>query len=185
MQWLRRILCYWAALSVTATITGSAYGQFESLRKLTQSTSSGKRIAHFKLKGDLVETPVHIPPLFGTEPPLSLRSLLARFREARHDDNVVAVVVDLQDAVMGLAQLEEVREALHKFAAVDKDVYVHADALTTLTYATATGASHISIVPTGELWLTGLYGEVPYLRGTLDKIGVMADFARKGKSISP
>jgi protease-4 len=147
---------------------------------LTQSASPGKKIAHFKIKGELVETPVRMPPLFGTEPPLSLKSLLARFKEARHDDNVVAVVVDLHESAMGLAQLEEIREAMGKFAAVDKEVYVHADALSTLTYAAATGASHVSVVPTGELWLLGLYGEMPYLRGTLEKIGVMADFEQCG-----
>ena len=81
---------------------------------------------------------------------------------------------------MGFAQLEEVCEAMRKFAAVDKEVYVHADALTTLTYAAATGASHISVVPTGEVWLMGLYGEMPYLRGTLEKIGVLADFEQCG-----
>ena len=38
----------------------------------------------------------------------------------------------------------------------------------------------ISVVPTGDLWLTGLYAESPYLRGLLDKIGVTPDFLHCG-----
>ena len=180
MRVSRNILGCVVALSVPLVLASAAPAQFESLRKLTQSSRPSKKIAHFKIKGELVETPMRIPSLFGSDPPLSLKSLLARFKEARHDSSIVAVLVDLQEATVGLAQMEEIREAIRKFAAVDKDVYVHADALSTLTYAVASGASHISVVPTGELWLMGLYGEMPYLRGTLDKIGVVADFEQCG-----
>ena len=27
------------------------------------------------------------------------------------------------------------------------------------------GASKVSVVPTGDLWITGFYGESPYVRG--------------------
>jgi len=73
-------------------------------------------------------------------------------------------------------QLEEIHQAMRAFSAADKEVFVHADALSTSTYAAATGASHISLVPTGDLWLVGFYGETPYLRGALDKIGCVPDF---------
>ena len=150
--------------------------QFDVLRNLGKSIQGGKQIAHFKIKGPLTETPNNMPPLFGGEPPLSLKSLLERFKEARHDNNVVAVVIDLQNAALGLAQLQEVHRAMRKFAAVDKEVFVHADSLSTITYAAATGASNISVVPTGDVWLVGLYGETPYLRGALDKLGCVPDF---------
>lgn len=152
----------------------------EALRTLRGDTDTAKQIAHFKIKGALTETPTNLPPLLGNEPPLSLKALLERFKEARHDDSIVAVVVDLQDAALGFGQLQEIHEALRKFAAVDKEVYVHADTLSTGTYALATGASHISIVPTGEVRLLGLYGEAPYLGGALDKIGCVADFEHCG-----
>ncbi len=161
-----------------------AYAQFEQLkRKITEAVSpkaEPKQIAYFKIKGELVETPVNMPPLFGEEPPLSLKGLLERFKEARLDSDVVAIILDVQEAQLGLGQLEEIHEALRKFAAVDKPVFVHADSLFTGTYALATGASHISIVPTGDVWLTGLYGETPYLRGMLDKIGCTPDIEQCG-----
>ncbi|MCH7995299.1 MAG: S49 family peptidase, partial [Planctomycetes bacterium] len=166
------------SLLITLSFSGSSLAQFETLRRLTGSgsDSSKKQIAHFKIKGRVAETPTRMPPLFGGERPVSMESLLARFRKARQDPNVVAVVVDLQNAAFGAAQLEEIHAALRKFDAVDKDVYLHADSLNMLTYAAATAASHISVVPTGDLWILGLYGETPYLRGLLDKIGVEPDF---------
>jgi len=69
---------------------------------------------------------------------------------------------------------------MRQFAAVDKPVYIHADTLQTVTYAAATGGSHISMVPTGDLWLMGFYGERPYLRGALDKIGWKPDIEHCG-----
>ena len=166
------------SLLITLSFSGSSLAQFETLRRLTGSGSDSpkKQIAHFKIKGRVAETPTRMPPLFGGERPVSMESLLARFRKARKDPNVVAVVVDLQNAAFGAGQLEEIHTALRKFDAVDKDVYLHADSLNMLTYAAATAASHISVVPTGDLWILGLYGESPYIRGLLDKIGVVADF---------
>ena len=160
-----------------------AAGQFDALRNLTRggdTKDQTKQIVYFKIKGALAETPVTMPPLFGGDPPVSLKSMLERFKEARLDNSVVAVIVDLQQAALGFAQLQEIHESLRKFAAVDKEVFVHADSLRMGTYAVSTGASHVSVVPTGDLWLIGLYGETPYLRGTLDKIGCVPDFEHCG-----
>jgi len=154
--------------------------QFEQLKKLTRSVSPTKTIAYFKLEGELVETPSSMPPLFGDKPPVSLKSLLERFKQARHDSNVAAIVVDLEEAQFGFGQLKEIHDALRQFSAVDKAVFVHADSLHNGTYAAATGASHISVVPTGDVWLMGLYGESPYLRGALDKLGFTPDFETCG-----
>ena len=47
-------------------------------------------------------------------------------------------------------------------------------------YALLCGATRLSVVPTADLWVTGLYGEAPYLRGLLDKLGVKPDFLTCG-----
>ncbi len=179
---LRRLRVFMFALA-SVVIAWPAQAQFDVLRKLGGAATEAppaKKVACFKIKGAVSETPVNMPPLFGGERPQSLKELLARFKEARLDNDVLAIVVDLQHARLGFAQLDELNTAMRKFRAVDKDVYVHADHLSNLTYTLATGASHISMVPTAEIWLTGLYGEAPYLRGTLDKIGALADFEHCG-----
>jgi len=162
------------------TLAPAASAQFDALRRLGQGTpaESKKKVACFKLKGELVETPMTIPPIFGGDQPQSLKGVLSRLKDARSDPNVVAVVIDVQEAQLGFGQLEELNAELRKFRVIDKPVYVHADYLTNLTYALAVGGSHVSLVPTGNVWLMGLYGETPYLRGTLDKIGAIPDFER-------
>lgn len=173
-----------ALLSLFAfSLVGStSFGQLDQLLGKFRGTAATptKKIAYFHLKGPIAETPVNMPPLFGDEPPPSMHDILERLKAARSDNNVVGVVFDLQDAQLGAGQLEELHAAMRKFAAVDKPVLVHADSLTTMTYAAATGASHISVVPTGDIWLTGLFGESPYVRGMLDKMGCTPDFEHCG-----
>jgi len=178
---MKNLRVYMASILAGLLIASTpATAQFGSSRKAGKKSESAKQIAYFSIKGALAETPVSMPPLFGGEPPQSLKGILERFKKARLDDNVAAIVVDFQEAALGQAQLSELHDALRKFAAVDKAVYVHADTLRTGSYALATGASHISVVPTGLVWLTGFYGESPYLRGMLDKIGCVPDFLQCG-----
>ena len=65
--------------SCTLAVSTNAFAQFDMLRKLTQSEKPKavtKQIAYFKIKGRLKETPTNLPPLFGSEPPQSLKGLL-------------------------------------------------------------------------------------------------------------
>ena len=61
-----------------------------------------------------------------------------------------------------------------------KEIYAHADSLSMREYVLLSGASRLSVVPTADLWVTGLFGEAPYLRGLLDKIGVKPEFLTCG-----
>ena len=81
---------------------------------------------------------------------------------------------------MTLPQAEEIRQRMADLRAAGKDVYLCADGLTMQDFVLAAGATEISVVPTGDLWLTGYYAESPYLRGLLDKISVTPDFLHCG-----
>lgn len=158
-----------------------AMAQLDFLKNISsQPPAPDKVVAYFDIRGPMPETPVGIPPLFASEAPMSLKELVEKFKEARTDPEVVAVVVNVQDAQLGLAQLQEVHGAISRIKASGKDVFINADSLTTATYALATAASRISIVPNGEVWLMGLYGETPYLKGLLDNMHVEADFEHCG-----
>lgn len=133
------------------------------------------KIAHFHLSGTLLETPQDDSFPLAMGKMTSLKSLLERLAEARDDDAVKALALTYDGMSMGFAQLQEVRQALLKFKAVDKRVFVHADSLSTGTYALLSAASDLSVVPTSDVWLIGLYAEQPYAKGLLDKIGVQPD----------
>jgi len=162
-------------LAMGFIVPGPAYGQFDALKRLTQRTPAPTvhKIAYFKIADTIVESPSPMPPIFGGAAPTSMKSLLSRFKKARQDSDVRAVVLDIGHSTLGAAQVEELHAALMSFRAVDKDVYVNSDTLTNWTYALSTAASHISLVPTGDIWLTGLYSESPYIRGALDKLGIV------------
>ncbi len=141
---------------------------------------SAKKIAHFHLSGALTETPQEDPFGLMAGKATSLESLLRRLAKARKDDSVKAVVLTTSGMSMGAAQIEELRDELNKFRAMDKRVFVHVDSLNTWQYALLSAASDLSIVPTADVWLTGMYGEGLYAKDLLTKIGCAADIIHIG-----
>ncbi len=165
------------ALLGLVLIVSVASGQIPGL---SGSGPTTPKIVHFSLSGRLLERPAGDVLMLTMKPPISLHELIERMKKARTDDAVKAVVVTFDKPIMGFAQLQEVREAIEQLKAADKEVYVHADMMNTGLYCLACSASHVSVVPTGDVWLTGLYSEAVYLRGLLDKIGVEPDFIQMG-----
>ncbi|HVX10870.1 MAG TPA: signal peptide peptidase SppA [Pirellulales bacterium] len=144
------------------------------------STASKNSVAVFRLRGDIVETPREGGILFATEHSISLKDLVARLTKAGDDEAVKAVVLSLEGAHPSISQAEEVRQVLSRVREKGKKIYAHVDELSMGDYALLAGVDRLSVVPTGDLWLTGLYGESPYLRGLLDKLGVQPDFLTCG-----
>jgi len=138
------------------------------------------KIAVFRLTGKLTESPVEESLFLGGASGTSLKDLVARIKKAGEDREVKAVVLIHEGGSLGSAQVEEVRDALARVKAAGKDIYAHADSLSMREYVLLSGASRLSVVPTADLWVTGLYGESPYLRGLLEKIGVTPDFLTCG-----
>lgn len=137
-------------------------------------------VAVFSLTGPIVETPAGDDFPFGSAGAVSLRDLVERLQKARDDRRVKAVALLVGSPSFSLAQVEEIRRAIDDLRAAGKGVYAHADSLSLRTYTLACGASKVSVVPTGDLWITGLYGESSYVRGLLDKIGVKPDYLTCG-----
>ncbi len=173
MTRIRQLIAVWLLMGLFVPVLSA---QIPGLGGMTDSA----QIVHFRLSGPMPERPAGETLSLNMRQPVSLHELTERMSKARFDDSVKAVVLTFESPSLGFAQLEELRKAIDLFRAVDKDVYVHADSLSTGLYALACSASSICVVPTGEVWLTGLYGESPYLRGLLDKIGVVPDFIQMG-----
>jgi len=169
--------CKWLVIAAIVPLltVPSALGQWKGSTEQSKS-----EIAVFKLSGPVTERPVDDTFSFGMDKSVSLRDLVARMKEARDADEVKAVVIMMESASIGLAQIEELRQVMSQIRAADKGIYVHADGLSLGSYALFAGASQISIVPTGDIWTIGFHAESPYIRGLLDKIGVTPDFVTCG-----
>src|SRR5207247_2089455 len=142
--------------------------------------ASGPTIAVFDFRGPVSESQVDDDIFNFDVQPTSLRELTKRIRAAGDDDSVKAVVLVPDHVMAGHGQLEELRQAIQDVRAKNKDVYVHADMVMMGDYLLYSGASRISVAPTGIIYVPGLHGEQPYLRGLLDKIGVKPDFIHCG-----
>ena len=139
-------------------------------------------VAVFRLSGPVTEAPMdEMLSLFGDVGGTDLRGLVSRLDKARQDNAVKAVVFTIDAFGPGASQVEEVRQAIDGLRAAGKDVYAHADSLSMTNFALVSGATRVSVVPTGNLWLMGLYGESPYVRGLFDKIGIKPDFLTCGE----
>ncbi|QEH34940.1 Protease 4 [Aquisphaera giovannonii] len=139
------------------------------------------KVAVFRLGGTVQETPTDDVFNFGGEASVPLQTLVSRMDKAAGDPAVKAVVILLESPTVGSSQVEELRQAIGRIRAAGKEVYAHADQIGGLGhYALLTAASTIAVTPTADLWITGLYGESPYLRRMLDKIGVKPDFMTCG-----
>jgi len=139
------------------------------------------RVVVFRLSGKLNETPREELFNLGDKTTAPLLTLVRRLDKAAADKEVKAVVILIDQVHPGKAQVGELRRALRRVVEAGKDVYAHADSISSLSqYALLSSAGTASATPTADLWATGIYAETPYLRGLLDKIGVEPDFLALG-----
>ncbi len=147
----------------------------------TKKVQSGNAtIPVFRLRGELHESPADDTFSFSGSGSLSLKDLVSRLSKAERDPEVKAVVLLSEGGSVGSAQKEELRQVIAQLRSAGKEIYVHADSLSMSEYVLMSGASRLSVVPTADLWITGLHGESPYVRGLLDWIGVKPDFLTCG-----
>lgn len=172
-------LCFAPAPAESRLDDNKAAPKQEKQEKKTE-TPTRVHVPVFKLSGGITESPQPEDfPLFGGAGGSTLKDLVARLKKAATDSTVKAIVL-LPEEGAGWAQTEELRQVLGQIRKAGKDIYVHADGFSMRDYLIAAGATRISVVPTGDLWITGLFGEGMYLRGMLDMLGVKPDYLTCG-----
>lgn len=134
----------------------------------------------FSLSKPYTELPVGDDLLLGMSGQESFQQLIARLKKVRDDDAVKAIVLLGGSTGLGRGQIEEVRKVMDQIKDAGKEIHAHVDQLTMRGYLLLSGASQLSVVPTGDIWMTGIYAESLHLRGLLDKIHVTPDFLTCG-----
>lgn len=145
----------------------------------TNAQVDKSKIAVFRLSGMLREAPSEFDWGFDVDQ-INLYELLERLSKAKKDPNLDAVVLLFDEAEIGWAQRQEIRDAVHDLKAADKTVYAYLEEVDARTYLLAAAASKVYVAPTGNLSILGLHLEQGYLKGLLDKIGVTADIEHIG-----
>jgi protease-4 len=110
-----------------------------------------------------------------------LRDLVAALREARTDDRVKAVALDL-DGFTGGGQtaLSDLSDAIRAVRSSGKPVLAYATGYTDDGYQIAAAASEVWLNPLGLVAIAGPGSQHLYYKGLLDKLGVTAHVYRVG-----
>jgi protease IV len=164
-------------------VTQNAVGQLEEARR--------RRRAPIVLELDLTEPLVDGVP----QDPVSaliarrrtpLRAVYEGLRRAGRDPKVKALVVKVggSRSPLAVARAQELRDAIVEFRERGKRVIAWAETFGeadrgTAPYLLAAGCDEIWLQPSGDVCLTGIGAEVPFVRGTLDKLGVTAELAQR------
>src|SRR5437763_1531281 len=117
--------------------------------------------------------------LVGAEP--TLRDVLDAIETAAGDPRVQVLLARVGDDELGLGKIQELRDAVAAFRAKGKFAMAYADSFGefgpgTRPYYLATAFDEIWLQPMGNVGLTGLYADAPFLKGTLDLLGVVPEF---------
>lgn len=115
---------------------------------------------------------------------IELRELIDAIDRAGKDRRIVALHADVSGVGLGLAQVQEVRNAIERFRASGKPAIAFAETFGEMSpgnaaYYLATSFDRIYLQPTGDCNLVGFHLEHPFLRGTFDKLGIVPRFGQR------
>jgi len=181
---MKRRTAWILAASVAAVALGAAgVGALALLlRGRGAPLVSGDSYLYLRLEGEVPEQPPREIAAFFERRPASLRTLVESLDRAARDSSVRAAIVRINALPdSGWAKVQELRQALERFRKSGKPVHAHIESAGNREYYLATACSKIYAVPTAILDVSGLAAEVSFFRGTLDKIGVEAQFEGVGK----
>jgi protease-4 len=117
--------------------------------------------------------------VFGARP--TLRDALDAVEAAGDDARVKVLLARVGEDGLGLANVQEIRDAVSTFRAKGKLALAFADSFGefgpgTRPYYLASAFDEIWLQPLGNVGLTGLYTDTPFLKGTLDILGIVPEF---------
>ena len=111
--------------------------------------------------------------IFGYKP--SFTDFLMALRKANKTPWIKGIFIEFQGPGLSFAQVEELRSVLEK---IEKPKVFYAEELDMKGYYLATVADKIVLAPTGSIFIPGFYIRKLFFKGTLEKLGMYAEFER-------
>lgn len=114
----------------------------------------------------------------------SLYTLVRGITQAASDPKIKGLVARIETPSLGMAQIQELRDAVFEFRKSGKPTWVYTDTFGELTpgtglYYLASVFEQIWMQPLGSVNLTGLSMEVPFGKDALEKLGVKPELIQK------
>jgi len=114
---------------------------------------------------------------FGGDEPTT-RDVIDALDRAASDDRVAGLVARLGAVPMGMAQIQEIRDAVVRFRAAGKPAVAWGETFGEFgagngSYYLATAFDQVYLQPSGDVGLTGIMYESPFVKGLFDKLDVV------------
>ncbi|MGH1364611.1 MAG: signal peptide peptidase SppA [Calditrichia bacterium] len=178
-EWHKILLLLLLCFLVAGVFYGSLFSGFSS----ESPPLSRDSFLELTISGPVAERSIDDPfaETLGSAQPLSLQDMLQALRKAKMDDRIKGVLLRPAALSMGWGKVQELRNALLDFKESEKPIYAYVEAVANKDYYLASVADTIAGIRTGFMFVNGFLSQPSFLKETLSKVGVEADFVAHGK----
>jgi protease-4 len=120
-------------------------------------------------------------PIGGGTSKAGLLEIVQSIKNAKKDKHIKGIYINTQEVSAGYAALKEIRDALLDFKKSNKFIYAYGEYYSEGAYYIASVADKIYLNPNGIIEFNGLYSEVPFIKGVLEKLEVRPEIFRVGE----
>jgi protease-4 len=117
---------------------------------------------------------------FDNKKTLGLNEILLSLKEAKEDDHIEGIYLDVSSLNAGFATIEETRNALIEFRKSGKFILAYSEVYTQGAYYLASVADKVYLNPEGMIDFRGLSSEMMFFKGSLDKLEIEAQIIKVG-----
>nr|MBN2278178.1 signal peptide peptidase SppA [candidate division Zixibacteria bacterium] len=109
---------------------------------------------------------------------LIVRDVIEALKIGTSDDRVIGLIATTGAGRIGLAEIQEIRQAIIDFRRAGKIAVIFSETFGEWgagngCYYLASAFDEVYLQPSGDIGLTGIMAETPFVKGTLDKLGVV------------
>ena len=114
----------------------------------------------------------------------TLDETVLALHRASKDPRVKGIIARTGSPALSFAQSQELRDAIERFRNSGRFAIVHAESFGEVgngmqPYYLASAFEQVWLQPMGDLAITGMQAELPFLRGTLDKLEIEPQFRKR------
>jgi protease IV len=158
-------------------IRSSGFGATFSSDKTKSSIIQSKRFLKITINQTINE--IKTDRLFNNNE-LTFYDLLNAIKTAKGDESITGIILLIDNAALGFAQIQELRENIKTYRTGGKFVYAILNAPGNKEYYLASACNKIYFNPANLFAITGLKAEVFFFKEGLDKIGVKFESVARG-----
>ncbi|MBP6310985.1 MAG: signal peptide peptidase SppA [Flavobacteriales bacterium] len=173
------VLLVFVFIGMVAASIASGLNSKGSTAKIKDGT-----VLHLMLDNEIVDRgekdpfEIDLGP-FQAEAKTGLNTLLTSIENAKADDHIEGIFLDLTSLQTGFATIKEIREKVLEFKeASGKPVIAYSEMYSQGAYYLATAADAIYLQPKGELTFMGLRSEYMFFDGLFKKLDIDIQFIR-------